>query len=187
MFTMRKPYDFTQTPADVLSRAANIQCLVLDVDGVMTDGGLMYSDDGQELKRFHARDGFGLRLWRESGFQLAMVTARKSSVVEHRASELGVTELHQAVSDKLTTVSSISKRLSMGLDQMAFMGDDMVDYRAMRSCGLGLTVADAHPEVVKAADWQSTLAGGNGAIREACELLLFSKQMLQSALQRYSD
>ncbi len=184
---MRKPYDFAQTPADVLSRAAKVTCLLLDVDGVMTDGGLSYSDDGQELKRFHARDGFGLRIWRESGFQLAMVTARQSSVVEHRAKELGVSELHQGVRDKLAVVSTISERLSLNPEQLAFMGDDMVDYRAMRHCGLGLTVADAYPGIVEIADWQSMLPGGNGAIREACELLLFSKQMLQSALQRYRD
>lgn len=184
---MPKPYDFSTISSEILSKAAPVTCLVLDVDGVMTDGGLTYSDDGQELKRFHARDGFGLRLWRESGFQLAMVTARHSSVVEHRAGELGVKELHQGVRDKLATVTRISERLSIEPTQLAFMGDDMVDYRVMCYCGLGLTVADAYPEIANLADWQSKLPGGNGAIREACELLLFSKQLLQPALQRYRE
>ena len=180
-------YDFKNLPKSLLDKAAGIECLLLDVDGVMTDGGLLYGDDGQEYKRFHARDGFGLRLWRSNNLSLAMVTARRSGVVEHRANELGVDELHQGVTDKLKVIQEISERLAISPRNMAFMGDDMVDYRAMQFAGMALTVADAYPAICQLADWTSNYPGGNGAVREACELLLYSKGLLEPTLANYRD
>ena len=116
-----------------------------------------------------------------------MVTARRSGVVEHRANELGVDELHQGVTDKLKVIQELSERLAISPRNMAFMGDDMVDYRAMQFAGMALTVADAYPAICQLADWTSNYPGGNGAVREACELLLYSKGLLEPTLANYRD
>ena len=174
--------DLTATlDQQVIKRAAAINWLVLDVDGFLTDGGLIYGDDGQEYKRFHARDGLGLGMWRRAGFNLAWITARKSGVVQHRADELGIEELHQGVSDKRQVLNELCERNEIDSSVVAFMGDDLVDYRAMQMAGLALTVADAHREIAAFADWQSSFPGGNGAVREACDMLLASKGLLEQA------
>ena len=170
--------------SDAQQRAAAIEWLVLDVDGVLTDGGLIRGDDGQEYKRFHAHDGLGLRMWRDSGLQVALITGRTSKVVAHRAAELGVTEVHQGTYAKLPVMLDIAARHHLQTEQIAFMGDDLIDVASLRAAGLGLVPADARPQAVEAAGWQSQQPGGNGALREAIEFILAARGQLDAAIER---
>lgn len=172
---------------DIKSKARDVSWLVLDVDGVMTDGSLIRGDDGQEYKRFSARDGLGMRLFREAGFKTAIITARTSKVVADRASELGITEVHQGKHDKKAVLLEMCDRLGISPDQTAFMGDDLVDYKAMSAAGISLTVADAYPVILQHADWISQYPGGRGAVREACEMLLYCNDQLDDAIASFTD
>lgn len=166
---------------EVREKAARITWLVLDVDGVMTDGGLIRGDDGQEYKRFSARDGLGLKMFRRAGFNVAIITARTSQLVADRAAELGVSELHQGQHDKLLVLKDLCARQGLDIEQTAFMGDDLVDYSAMNQAGLGLTVADAYAPMLQHADWISQYPGGHGAVREACEMIMYCQDKLATA------
>lgn len=152
--------------------ARRIRLLALDVDGVLSDGRLLYGDDGQELKAFHVRDGLGVKLLQRSGITVAIITGRNSPVVARRAAELGIEHLVQGRDDKAAALRDLAAQLAIGLDECAYMGDDLPDLGALRVAGLALTVADAVPEVVAAAHWRSRLPGGAGAVRDACEALL---------------
>lgn len=157
---------------DLLLRAKNIRLLTLDVDGVMTDGSVTYSSDGQELKTFNIKDGLGIKLVQQAGIRTAIITGRHSTCVERRARELGIANLIQGREDKLTALEALCRELDLPLDACAYMGDDLPDLCAIRAAGLGLTVADAVAPVRDAADWCSDLPGGRGAVRQACEWLL---------------
>ena len=179
-------YQYDDIDPVLLEKAAKIEWLVLDVDGVMTDGSLGRNDDGQEYKQFHARDGFGLKMWRRAGLQLAIVTARESSVVAHRAAELGVSELYQGATDKQEALLQITMNQNLTAEKFAFIGDDLVDYRAMQMAGLAITVADAYPLMHQVADWSSSFDGGRGAIRDACELILHSKGLREQIIAEFT-
>ncbi len=180
-------YQYNDLDTALLDKAEKIEWLVLDVDGVMTDGRLGRGDDGQEYKQFHARDGFGLKMWRRAGLHLAIVTARESSVVAHRAAELGVAELYQGVADKQEALLQIINNQGITAEKVAFIGDDLVDYRAMKIAGLAITVADAYPLMHNIADWSSVFDGGQGAIRDACELILHSKGLREQIIAGFTD
>ncbi|MBX2825349.1 MAG: HAD hydrolase family protein [Gammaproteobacteria bacterium] len=171
-------------PAQLREKAKKIKLLTLDVDGIMTDGGLIQGDDGQEYKRFHARDGLGLRYLRESGVDLALITGRTSEVVKRRASELKAVRVYQGRHEKLPAFEMLCQELEVTPDQVAYMGDDIIDLPVLVRCGLALTVADAHAYVKPHAHWISTRNGGNGAVREACELILHSQGLLQPIYER---
>lgn len=153
-------------------RCRSIELLVLDVDGVLTDGGVVYADDGVEIKRFHVRDGSGLKVWQRVGKRAAVITGRSSPTVAVRAAELGIDPVHQGVSDKLPVFRAIVEECGCRPEQAAYLGDDLPDLPALRSCGLALAVADACPEVRAAAHYVTRARGGNGAVREAIELIL---------------
>lgn len=171
--------------ADVLAQARQIRLLALDVDGVMTDGGLIHGSGGAQYKRFHARDGLGMTMLRNSGIGLAVVTGRQSDVVAERAAEIGASHLFQGQHDKRAAFDNICEAASLKPAQIAFMGDDLIDLPALRPAGLALTVADAHPLVLAACHYRCELAGGHGAVREACELLLHAQGLLASAFAVY--
>jgi 3-deoxy-D-manno-octulosonate 8-phosphate phosphatase (KDO 8-P phosphatase) len=158
-------------PADVRERAARIALACFDVDGTLTDGRLFFDSDGRELKAFHVHDGQGLVLLRKSGITVAFVTARASAVAEHRAADLGV-EAHIGVADKLACVEAIAARLGIGLDRVAFMGDDLPDLRIMARVGLSVAPASAHAWVRERVHWRTAARAGDGAARELCDLLL---------------
>ncbi|MFP3868335.1 MAG: KdsC family phosphatase [Desulfobacteraceae bacterium] len=158
--------------AEVWNRARSIRLLLLDVDGVLTDGRIIYTDSGQELKFFHVRDGHGIKLAQRSGIEVALITGRHSEVVNHRARDLGITRIFQAVRDKIAILKELLDILSLEPRQVAAMGDDLVDLALLRQVGLAIAVADAVPEVQVAAHWVTSFPGGRGAVREACELLL---------------
>ena len=155
-------------------RCQAIRLVLSDVDGVLTDGGIWYDNQGIELKRFHVRDGLGIKLWQRSGFNFGVVTARNSQVVKLRCSELGINYVRQGVRDKLATVEELADSLSLQPEQVCFIGDDLPDLAPVRWSGLGVTVSDGAAELKQAADHVTTAAGGMGAVRELLEWILRS-------------
>ncbi len=166
-------------PADVRARAAAVRLACFDVDGTLTDGRIVLDGDGRESKFFHVRDGQGLALLRRAGIAVAFVTARPGAVAARRAAELGV-ECHAEVGDKLAFVRELARRHDVGLDAVAFMGDDLADLPVMRAAGFAAAPADAHAWILQHAHWRSTLAGGHGAARECCDLVLAAQGRLEA-------
>ena len=160
--------------ATARERARGIRALVLDVDGVLTDGRIHYapSHPDEEAKSFHCRDGLGLRLAGKAGWHLALLTGRDSQVVARRARELGIPDVMQGAFPKLPVFEDWCRRRAVSPDEVAYMGDDLVDVPIMRRVGLAAAVADAHPEAIRAAAWVSQRDGGNGAVRELIEFML---------------
>jgi YrbI family 3-deoxy-D-manno-octulosonate 8-phosphate phosphatase len=153
-------------------RAAGIELLGLDVDGVLTDGGIIYATGEMEIKRFHVRDGSGLKLWHRAGKRSAVITGRSSSVVEVRAAELGVSLVKQGVADKLPAYEELLRRAGVAPEAVCYVGDDVPDLAPLRRSGLAVAVADACAEVRAAAHYITRAPGGRGAVREVIELIL---------------
>jgi 3-deoxy-D-manno-octulosonate 8-phosphate phosphatase (KDO 8-P phosphatase) len=170
---------------DILDRAARIQLVVFDVDGVLTDGKLYFSDEGLETKAFHSRDGHGMKLLLESGIPVAIITGRTSRVVEHRMRGLGVSHVQQGVQDKEIALLELCERLGIPPSATACMGDDIIDLPMLHHAGLAATVRDAPEFVRRHVHWVATRAGGEGAARELCELVLEGRGLLDSVLERY--
>ncbi|MFK7977607.1 MAG: KdsC family phosphatase [Halioglobus sp.] len=162
--------------------AAKVEMLVLDVDGVLTDGRIYYGNDGEELKAFNIKDGLGIKLLRDTGVKVAIITGRKSNIVERRARELGIDDITQGREDKRIALTELCERHSIALAHCAYMGDDLPDLSAINAAGLGMTVADGCVNVRDAADWVSVYSGGSGAVREACEFILHNKGKLDDAV-----
>jgi len=163
------------TDPDVTAAARSIQLLILDVDGVLTDGRLVYSPGGEETKTFHVRDGYGIVAARAAGLAIAVVSGRSSGAVSRRLADLGVRDVHQGVRDKILLLPEICTRWAVTASQVAFMGDDLPDLPLLRRVGLALAPSDAVAEVRRIAHWVSRLPGGSGAVREAIEWLLKSR------------
>lgn len=172
--------------ADAARRAAAVRLVVLDVDGTLTDGRLFIGPTGEAMKAFFVRDGFGLTLLREAGVRLALITARRSAIVEVRAAELGFDEVRQGVGDKAAALLELCGKLGLAPAQAAFVGDDWPDLRAMALAGLAASVADAPSTVRERAHWVSRSPAGRGAVREFAEFVLQSQGRLAAALARYS-
>ena len=170
---------------DIRERALPIRLLVLDVDGVLTDGKLYYGGDGVELKAFNIQDGLGLRLLRASGVEVAIITGRTSRAVELRAENLGVTQLFQGVSDKLAVFEQLRARMKLDSSAAAAMGDDLPDLPVLRRCGLAACVPEAPVLVRSHAHYVTHRNGGCGAVREVCELLMSAQGTLEAAMQQY--
>jgi len=168
-------------PADIRERAARVKLACFDVDGTLTDGRLFFDSDGRELKAFHVHDGQGLVLLRKAGVAVAFVTARASAVAEQRAAELGL-ESHTGVADKLACVVAIATRLGIGLDEVAFMGDDLPDLRVMLRVGFSIAPPDAHAWVRERVHWRTSARAGRGAAREFCDLLLAAQGHAETLL-----
>jgi len=158
--------------SELSSVAKGIELILLDVDGVLTDGSVVYLDDGTELKRFHVRDGSGLKLWHTAGKRSAIVSGRKSGVVERRAAELGIGPVLQGRDDKLAAFAEVLAATGLRPEQVCAIGDDLPDVPVLRRCGLAVAVADACPELRAVADYVTASPGGRGAVREAIEWLL---------------
>ncbi|CAJ50725.1 KdsC family phosphatase [Bordetella avium] len=169
-------------PAPVRERAAAVRLMVFDVDGVLTDGSLFFGEHGEMFKRFNALDGHGLRLLIESGIKVGLITGRSSQVVARRAAELGIAEVMQGVRDKGSALAELAQRQAVQLDQTGYMGDDIIDLPAMQRAGFAASVQNAPGYVAQAAHWVSSLAGGSGAVRECCDLLLASQGRLGAFL-----
>ena len=156
--------------------AARIRLLVLDVDGVLTDGGLYYGPSGEETKRFDVQDGLAMVEARRAGLALAVLSGRSSAAVARRMGELGIAEVHQGVPDKDAALTELMARLGLDRAEVAMMGDDLADLPPMKRAGLAMAPGNAAPEVRAAAHWVSRRAGGAGAVRDALELLLKARK-----------
>lgn len=165
----------TGVPVAIRARAANIALAVFDVDGVLTDGRIILGPDGTEYKAFDVRDGLGMVRLREAGVALAVITGRRSAVVEARMRELGVDHVHQGVADKRACLAALQAALDVPPAATCYLGDDLPDLAPMSLCGLAVAVADACPEVRARADWTTRAQGGRGAARELCEVLLTAR------------
>lgn len=169
-------------PADLHARASRIRLACFDVDGTLTDGRLLFDTEGRELKAFHVHDGQGLVLLRKSGITVAFVTARVSTIAQQRGAELGLTEVHTAVPDKLACVRDIAQRHGLALDEVAFMGDDLPDLAPMAQVGLAVAPADAHAWARERAHWVTAAKAGRGAARELCDALLVAQGRVDALL-----
>ncbi len=150
---------------------SQVKLLALDVDGVLTDGGLYYTDSGEELKKFNVKDGQGIKLVMQAGIEVAIISASNSTATLHRAKKLGIKHAFIGVEDKLTILKQLCEDLSLSLAQVAYVGDDVNDLPILKSVGCPLTVADAMPENQTLAVYVTRLAGGQGCVREICNLL----------------
>ena len=159
-------------PPDVYQRAQTIRLLILDVDGVLTDGRLYFDAKGEALKVFHVRDGHGIKLAQRAGIEVALLSGRRSDAAYHRARELGINRFHEGLRDKVAVLEEIMAAMGIEASQVAMVGDDLVDLPIMSRAGLAVAVADAVPEVLAAAHWVTINPGGRGAVREVCDLLL---------------
>lgn len=173
---------FPHFPADLLARAARIRLACFDVDGTLTDGRLFFDIHGQEIKAFHVLDGQGLVQLRKAGITVAFITARTSVIALNRARELGL-EGFDGVTDKLACVDELCTRLGIDRSQVSFMGDDLPDLPVLRTVGLSVVPANAHPWVVAPAHFQTHARGGDGAARELCDLLLTAHGKVDALLQ----
>ncbi|GAA6621727.1 KdsC family phosphatase [Scytonema sp. NUACC26] len=163
-------------------RLSQVKLLALDVDGVLTDGGLYYTDSGEELKKFNVKDGQGIKLVMQAGVEVAIVTTSTSHATLHRAKKLGIKHTFIGAEDKLTVIKKLCEDLSLSLSQVAYVGDDIVDLPVMCAVGCPLTVADAMPDNQACAVYVSRLAGGQGCVREICDLLLKTKSKVEARL-----
>lgn len=176
------PYShISDYPADILARAAKIRLACFDVDGTLTDGRLIFDSEGRESKAFHVLDGQGLVLLQRVGIAVALITARRSGIIDHRAGELGI-EAHQGVKDKRACVEQIAARTGIDAEQIAFMGDDLPDLPVLTIAGLAVAPANAHAWVRERVHWRTAARGGEGAARELCDLLLAAQGHAQSLL-----
>ena len=169
----------------LISRAKLIRLIAFDVDGVMTDGGLYYSDSGEESKRFNALDGHGLKMLRASGVEIAIITGRTSRCVEARARNLGIGHVYQGVENKLETMVGLLDKLELTRDAAAYMGDDVVDLTVMRHVGLSISVPESSKLVREHSDYVTQRSGGHGAVREVCELIMSAQGTLDAQLAPY--
>ncbi len=170
---------------DILQKAANIKLVIFDVDGVLTDGSLFIGDDGQEYKAFHSKDGHGMRMLQDSGVDIAIITGRVSKVVEHRAKDLGIRHVYQGKRDKLPAYKELMQHVGLQDEEVAYVGDDVVDLPVMCRVGLAICVQDAHPFVKQHAHWITEHNGGRGAGRDVCEMIMQAKGLLHEKLQTY--
>ncbi|MBI5330883.1 MAG: HAD hydrolase family protein [Betaproteobacteria bacterium] len=171
--------------SDLETRARAVRMLVFVVDGVLTDGSLFYGDDGQEYKAFNSRDGHGIKMLRDAGVEIGIITGRTSQVVLHRARNLGITRIFQGAGDKLIPYQELLAQTALAQEQVAYMGDDLVDLPVLRRCGLALTVPDAPDEVKARCHFVTRAGAGRGAAREACELILRAQGAWDAQLAHY--
>ena len=172
-------------PPAVIVAAKKIKLLLLDVDGVLTDGRLYYGNSGEELKAFDIQDGLGIKLLQKGGVQVGIITGRMSKLLQRRADELGIDPLIQGREDKLTALNEILETMQIDMSEIAFMGDDLPDLAVMRCTGLGITPANGSSTNAKQADWQTVSNGGQGAVREVAEMILDAQGKLQTILADY--
>ena len=172
---------------EIYDRAKNIRVAAFDVDGVLTDGTLYFADSGEELKAFNVRDGHGMKMLKDSGVALAIITSRSSRSLEARARNLGIDLLFQGAADKLAAFQELLGRCGVGADACAYAGDDVVDLPVLKRCGLAVSVPGSPALVRRHAHYVTRARGGNGAAREICELILHAQGTLPARLAEHSE
>lgn len=173
----------SKVPESVRQRAQNIRLVAFDVDGVLTDGSLLYNEAGEQLKRFNALDGHGLKMLKQSGIRVVLITGRSGPIVMRRAADLGIALVYQDARDKAQLISTIASDQNLNLDQIAYLGDDIIDLQAMQKVGLAVSVPHAPIYIQQAAHWVTTVNGGFGAARELADIILASQGLLGPFLQ----
>ena len=172
---------------EILISARKVKLLILDVDGVLTDGSIVLDNNGNELKTFHVRDGHGIRLLLKAGIHVALITGRFSRVVERRAQELGIRDVYQKCFDKASAYKQLAEKYSLSDHEIAYVADDIVDIPVLRRCGFSVAVADAETELRPFVKMITKKGGGRGAVREVCNLLLQAKGLWKDIMDGYSQ
>jgi len=172
-------------PTDIRERAARVKLAIFDVDGVLTDGRLIYAADGHELKAFHVHDGLGLKRLLANHVEVAVITSRMSMLVTERMAELGVAHVYQGQDDKLACFEQLLHALKLAPDEVAYTGDDLPDLAVMQRVGLAIAVANAHPWVRERSHWRTRLSGGAGAVREVADLILGAQGKAEAELAAF--
>lgn len=175
-----------QTEA-LIEKAKKLKLLILDVDGVLTDGKLFFDNQGNEYKSFHARDGHGIKLLRQTGVEVAVISGRKSASVALRMQNLGIEHVYQGHEHKVAAFNEIIEKLAITPEQAAHVGDDVLDLPVMIRAGLAIAVNDANFAVKQRADWVTTLPGGQGAVREVCDFIMQAQGTFDSVLSTYLE
>ena len=166
-------------------RLQGIELILSDVDGVLTDGSLIFDNEGIETKTFHVRDGMAIRLWQQAGLRFGILTARTSHIVQVRAAELSIDIVRQGFRDKLPAAQEIAQSLNLNMDQICYIGDDLTDLPVLNAVGLSVAVADAVEEVRKSAHFTTKINGGKGAVRELIETILKAKNRWEDIVSRF--
>ena len=170
---------------NIRKKAAKVTLIIFDVDGVMSDGSLYYSNTQEELKAFNVQDGLGIKMLHAANIKTAIITGRQSEIVKKRARELNIEHLLQNRDDKLLAALELAKTLEIPIEHIAYIGDDLPDLSAIKTLGFGIAVLNASPHVKAVADYQTKLPGGHGAIREVCELILDAQNKLEAIIATY--
>jgi len=168
----------------VLNKLKNIKLLLLDVDGVLTDGGIIYNDNGAETKVFNVKDGLGMRLLMEAGIHLGIITGRRSNALYCRCKDLGINLIYDGVRNKIDVLDEVLDQTGVSAEEVAFIGDDLPDLNLMKTIGLSIAVGDAHKVILDNADMVTSANGGHGAVREVCETILKAKGLWENILER---
>ncbi len=183
---MEHPPGVTAALAPELAAAVRaVRLLILDVDGVLTDGRVTYTDAGHEIKSFHVRDGSAIKFWQQSGREVAIISGRESPAVDRRASELGITVVVQGVRDKAVALKAVLDQFQIDPAHVCAIGDDLPDYPVLRTCGVGVAVADACDELKAVAKYVTRTPGGHGAVREAIEWLMAAQGTWAAVLGQF--
>lgn len=175
----------TERMQNILGKAARLKLLILDVDGVLTDGRLFFDNQGLEYKCFHARDGHGIKLLRQTGVEVAVISGRKSNSVALRMQSLGIEHVYQGYENKIAALENLMQKLGVDPVQVAHVGDDVLDLPIMTRVGLAIAVDDANFAVKQRAHWCTTLPGGQGAVREVCDLIMQAQGTFAAVLDSY--
>ena len=171
----------------IADKARKVRLLIVDVDGVMTDGGLHFDNAGEEYKTFNSLDGHGIRMLLECGIDVAVITGRESGIVRHRMGELGVRHIYQGNRDKLPALEELLAACALDAEQLAYVGDDLPDLPVMRRVGFAIAVHNAHSFVKQHSDWVTTAPGGRGAVREVTDFILQSQALLGDKQDSYLE
>jgi len=166
---------------EVFNQAKEIKLFICDIDGVFSDGRIYLGNDGEELKAFHTKDGYGVKALGASGVEVAVITGRRSTIVANRMKALNVEHIIQGEENKLPALKKIAENLQLSIDQIAYVGDDMPDFECISYVGLGIAVNDAHPSILSIANYTTFNRGGFGAVREICDLIMLSQDTLANA------
>ncbi len=177
--------DIFISESELATRASKIKMLVLDVDGVLTDGKLYFDDQGKEMKAFSTLDGHGIKLLRKTGVEVAIITGRKSNLVALRANDLGIPFVSQGREDKFVALNEILENFNCKLSEIAYVGDDHPDLLVMTKIGLAISVNNAHSDVVENSHWQTKKNGGQGAVREVCDVIIRAQGNYDKMLSQY--
>jgi len=172
---------------DILDKAKEIKLVIFDVDGVLTDGSLFLGDDGEEYKAFNSRDGHGMKMLQSTGIQIGIITGRTSDVVRHRMQSLGIQHVYQGKLDKRPAFEELCQLTGISPEQVAYVGDDVVDLPILVRAGLAIGVQDAHPLVKQHSHWLTPNNGGRGAARDVCELILHAQGKLEDMMNKYTS